>query len=280
MIIWNLVFDELINRIKNKYKNGEVKPIGYADDGTLTAAGTSIAKIIIRLNAALKEVKGWADEMGLRVSAEKTTATLFKKQQKRVKPQDWPQDGLKLNYNGIEIPFTDTVKYLGLEYDRHLNWSNHIKKKIKKVKGMIVNYKKAVRANWSPTQLLNKWLYETCYSPVLTYGCMIWGRNAVKYNTHIASLRSLQGSMLMQYGLFRRNTPHQALEIITGTLPLHLQIKKLMTEAAVRNLKFLDNTAMTSRYLLTLLTDSNFPTNPDLIDRYQQFESRKAKLII
>ena len=65
VIIWNLVFDELINRIKDKYKNGEVKPVGYADDGTLTAAGTSIAKIIVRLNSALKEVKEWADEMGL-----------------------------------------------------------------------------------------------------------------------------------------------------------------------------------------------------------------------
>ena len=83
--------------------------------------------------------------------------------------------------------------------------------------------------------------------------------------------------MLMQYGLFRRNIPHQALKLITDTLPLHLQIKKLMTEAAVRNPRFLDNSATTSRYLLTLLTDSNFPTNSDQIDQILTIQIKENK---
>ena len=49
----------------------------FADDGTLLAFGESINKINNRLNIALKIVKQWADEVGLKISKEKTVGMVF-----------------------------------------------------------------------------------------------------------------------------------------------------------------------------------------------------------
>jgi len=80
-----------------------------------------------------------------------------------------------LYINQSTIPQTDTVKYLGLHFDKRLTWREHVTKTRKyldlKTREMIW-----LIGKHSPLSLTNKLLiYKTVLKPIWTYGLAIWG---------------------------------------------------------------------------------------------------------
>ena len=77
--------------------------------------------------------------------------------------------------NQTDVPHAETVKYLGLHFDKSLTWKDHVQTKRKQldIKTREINW---LIGKHSPLSLENKLLiYKTVLKPVWTYGIELWG---------------------------------------------------------------------------------------------------------
>ena len=98
-----------------------------------------------------------------------------------------------VNLNGITIPQSENVRYLGIHLDRRLTWKKHI---LTKRKALSVQFRKLywLLARNSNLSLHNKLLlYKIIVKPVWSYGVELWG-TAAKSNLDI--VQRFQSKML------------------------------------------------------------------------------------
>ena len=90
----------------------------FADDCAVWESGSSIPSMLSSLQSTLNDVNDWCSRWGFVISKEKSVAMLFTKKLK-VGP-------LSLTINGTSLAFVDEFKYLGIIFDRHLTYKQHI----------------------------------------------------------------------------------------------------------------------------------------------------------
>jgi len=107
------------------------------------------------------------------------------------------------------LPQAETVKYLGLHFDKHLTWKKHVATKRKQLDHITREIHWLI-GKYSPLLLENKLLiYKTVLKPVWTYGIELWGC-ATKSN--IAVIQRYQSKLLRSI-----TTPHGTSQIILST---------------------------------------------------------------
>jgi hypothetical protein len=81
----------------------------------------------------------------------------------------------QLYYNNNTIPQAETVKYLGLHFDKWLNWKHHITQ-TRKYLNLKTRELYWIFGRHSPLSLLSKTLiYKVVLRPVWTYAIELWG---------------------------------------------------------------------------------------------------------
>ena len=94
------------------------------------------------MQVMLNRLVAWGRTKGLEFNSTKTVVILFGKG--RLQPP------FRLEIDNAEIPFSDTVKYLGVVLDKKLTWAVHIDSKITKAKKLLNLVRTATLANWGP----------------------------------------------------------------------------------------------------------------------------------
>ena len=80
-----------------------------------------------------------------------------------------------MQINHTNIPQTETVKYLGIHFDKRLTWKDHVLTKHKQLEQKTREIKWLIGRH-SPLLLENKIIiYKTFLKPVWTYGIELWG---------------------------------------------------------------------------------------------------------
>jgi hypothetical protein len=76
------------------------------------------------MNFILEDVAKWSESHGLKLNSSKTQAMLIAtpNTHKLIDHQNLT----KLTLNGTDITYFDTVKNLGITFDKHLNWDKQI----------------------------------------------------------------------------------------------------------------------------------------------------------
>jgi hypothetical protein len=86
-----------------------------------------------------------------------------------------PQHALNIGYNGKCIEESVNTKFLGLQIDNHLNWTNHIDKLIPKLS-------EACYAVRSMCHIINtdtvKSVYFAYFHSTVKYGIIFWGNSS------------------------------------------------------------------------------------------------------
>jgi hypothetical protein len=147
-----------------------VDSFAFADDVSLECDGPSVVACVDNLQQVITKVESWATLRGLRFSSKKTVAMIFTNKHKQ------PQNVPNIKLYGQEVPFVDSVRYLGVVLDKKLSWKNHIDKKIRSAKFSLVRARNALGTLWGRSPRLTKWLYTGIICPAITYAAMIWGR--------------------------------------------------------------------------------------------------------
>jgi hypothetical protein len=104
---------------------GNFKPIIYADDTTLMATLDVFDSDPLNINTELNKVADWLTINKLSLNVNKTKAMTF-----TATNRAYNKPIIKLN--DCVIDYVDTFNYLGIIFDKNMNWQSHIDHIIKK----------------------------------------------------------------------------------------------------------------------------------------------------
>ena len=212
-VIWNLVFDSLLASLEES----QVIPTGFADDAGLTISGSKPCLMMSCMQHAVDRALEWGRRCGLRFSPEKTVVVLFTRKYKPEIPQ-------QLEMYGKSVPFSDTVKYLGVTLDAKLTWKSHVETKVKAAKTKLNRLRTSMGKLWGINPLMTRWIFIGIIRPALSYGSLVWAR-CMERLWAANALRKVNRISLMMLGHFRRSTPTAGLEVIMQVRPLPIHIK-------------------------------------------------------
>ena len=147
---------------------GDVHLVTYADDITLTTSNPQVNKLKDQMEPYLKKLNIWLKGRFLKLSAEKSIATIFTTWSKEVKFDP------KLEIDGMPIPTKTKSKILGVTLDSMLTYGEHTK--ITKEKSQKRNniLRKIAGNDWGCTKETLGVTYKAIGKSVINYGAPIW----------------------------------------------------------------------------------------------------------
>ncbi|GFW30711.1 probable RNA-directed DNA polymerase from transposon X-element [Trichonephila clavipes] len=92
----------------------------FADDTAVHTTYRRISSVTYALNKHLKLLEKYYDQWKISINVEKSAAVIFTKRRKLPPPPTM--------YN-TTIPWSQSTKYLGIIFDKNLNWKTHIQRK-------------------------------------------------------------------------------------------------------------------------------------------------------
>jgi len=152
----------------------------FADDTNLFSSDRSLLNLESAINKTLPCIFNWLVANKLSLNIKKTNFIIFHPPQKKT------QYSVKLFINGEGIKQVNTIKYLGIYIDSHLNWKAHVSYIAKKIKRCIGVLSK-IRYFVNISVLIQ--LYYSMIFPFLSYGIITWGNT---YQTTLNSLITIQ----------------------------------------------------------------------------------------
>jgi hypothetical protein len=217
-----------MNELLKRLRKTKTHCKAFADDGALITCNKKLWEVMKDAQKAIHVAVEWAKEMGVEFSVEKTVVMLFTN-----KSSSSYQMPNSLKLYGQEIPFSKTAKYLGVTLDDQLSWRPHIKNKIKKAKRTVMAIRSTIGKTWGPSPMCARWSWTGVIRPALTYGAIVWSRNASQAWAK-KKLQRLQRMALSQIAHVRPSIPSAALEVMYGVPPLNLFIQNCAQNAAIR----------------------------------------------
>jgi hypothetical protein len=140
-------------------------------------------------------VGSWCQRWNIKINEGKTQAIYFSKRLRM------PGDELQLN--GRNIPFVNSVKYLGVIFDRRMTWRQHIEKIAAKALGTYIraySIFKSKHLNANIKLIMCRALIRS----IMTYACPTWEFAA---DTQLMNLQRLQNRVLRAISKLDRRTP-------------------------------------------------------------------------
>ena len=155
----------------------------FADDTNLLVVGKSLRYIQKRINIDIKLLCKWLKANKISLNASKTELIIFRDPRKKI------SFDVKIKINGKKLLPCESVKYLGIHIDRHLNWKTHettVSTKLCRALGMLSKIRYYVEHK---TLIM---IYYGIFSSILMYSSLIWGQN----NSIVTRLQILQNKAL------------------------------------------------------------------------------------
>ena len=137
----------------------------YADDTFLCYQHENIKELERDANIELKKVCDWLTANRLTLNVKKSKFMIITK--KRVDTSNF-----SIRINNAELEVCDSYKYLGVYFDKNLNWKTHIEyisEKISKSRGILAKIRNCVE-----TETIRE-IYHALVHSYLKYGILAWG---------------------------------------------------------------------------------------------------------
>jgi hypothetical protein len=168
--------------------HGSTESALYADDTAIFSSGVD-PTIVIRClqehsNALLEYFASWK----IKINSSKTEAIFFSRRRaSRYLP------GSQISVNGINIPWAQKVKYLGLTMDKKLIFKDHCEQLTSKISKLIKVYYPFINRRSRLNKCVKLTLYKTIFRPSLLYASPAWSGCAT---SHKKKLQVLQNKIL------------------------------------------------------------------------------------
>lgn len=156
----------------------------FADDTAILSVGTTILESTTQLQQTLNEIYNWTMKWHIKLNETKSIHIDFTYNKISYLP---------LNLNGIQIPYSNNAKYLGMTLDSKLRWKVHVKKKKEELE---IKYRNMywLMGKQSVLSIHNKLiLYKQILKPIWTYGIQLWGCSSM---SNIMQIQRFQTKVL------------------------------------------------------------------------------------
>ncbi|KAJ4430889.1 hypothetical protein ANN_19480 [Periplaneta americana] len=201
-----------------------VTPQVWVNDLTIFCTGENLTTTQDIIQSSVKRIENWAKETGFKFSTNKSECILFSK---RNTPHIQPE--LYLNNN--KLPIVNTIKFLGIIFDRKLTWAPHLAALKEDCMRRISFLKTLAARNWGADYKVLICSYRILIRSKLDYGCIVY--NSAKPSS-LQKLNVIQNSALrIALGTFR-TSPIASLQIEADELPLDIRRKQLSISYALK----------------------------------------------
>ncbi len=143
----------------------------FADDTFLCSQNDDLKTLESDVNFEIEKVYSWLKMNKLTLNISKSKFMLISNK-KRL------SNNFSVSLNGQDIEQCDSYKYLGVIFDKNLNWKEHINyvcQKVSKACGALAKLRHCVNTN------ILKEFYHSLFHSYVKYGLIVWG-NASKTN--------------------------------------------------------------------------------------------------
>jgi ribonuclease HI len=204
----------------------------YVDDQLILATSSTLERNSVRLAEAFKVIHRRLIALGLSIDFEKTDLIHFTRS--KVNPLTMPPVTLQPSYgNTLQVQPSGVVRWLGIFFDRKLNFKNHVQTMAARARSTTAGLKILANSVRGLNIANARILYKTVVLPVLTFGAEVWytGRRQ-KALVDILSRAQNEGLRWI-LGAFR-TSPAPALHHLTSILPIPHLLQHISTRAAIR----------------------------------------------
>lgn len=219
--------------------NSDINIATYADDTAILASSSNPTEASRSIQKQLDELQLWFNKWNIKVNPDKSIQVTY-----TLRKGNCPS----LTLNGVTIPTSNCVRYLGFRIDRRLTWKEHIQMKRKEVN------MKTKKMFWlfgpkSQLSLENKVrLYKTVLKPTWSYGIELWGTAS---NSNIEILQRYQSKTLRLLS----NAPWF---LNNNCIHRDLCVRNVKDEIRIRSNNYLNRLSNhTNTLAISLLDDSN-----------------------
>ncbi|KAF8623926.1 hypothetical protein AX17_007254 [Amanita inopinata Kibby_2008] len=229
----------------------------YVDDNGIASVSHSLNVNIDRLELAFNTIVNKLSAIGLSIDADKTELIHFPRT-----PGD-PSAEPHININppndrAHSIRPQQVIRWLGIYFDRRLNFKTHIANMATKARSTLAGLKILANSVRGLSIVNARLLYKTVIIPILTFGAPVWHTGRCQ-KTLIRPLETAQNECLRWIlGAFS-TSPVDELHHISAILPMHILLEKISDNAALRLRRLPRHSQVLAR------TPSNWEEhNPDL----------------
>lgn len=196
-VLGPLLFIIYINDIYNSIRNSST--FLFADDTGILNSNTNLKTIEKQLNIDLKSLYKWLCASKISLNVTKTVVVLFHQNKK-----DLNYD-LKLKLNGKYLEHSESVKYLGLQLDQNLSFSEHLNKlsaKLRNANGALSKIRHVASGS------VLKSVFNSLFMSHISYACQTWGQDI---NLNTSRIFKLQKAALRLMSFSNFQAPSQPL---------------------------------------------------------------------
>ena len=122
----------------------------------------------------------WTNRWKIKINENKSTHVTFTMRKTTCPP---------ITFNNQIIPSSNEVKYLGLTFDKRLNWCSHLKQKRKSVNSKLHLLRPLLRSKLSLNNKLS--IYKSIIRPAWLYGIQLWGTAKPSNTKTLQSFQSI-----------------------------------------------------------------------------------------
>jgi len=141
------------------------KPVIYADDTSILVHAAIVMELQVKIVDSIYQINEWFLVNGLTLNLDKTNIIKFSFKKSK-------EEHIHFRYPNIKE--TDSLKFLGLELDKFLNWKNYIDKLLPRLSNACF----AIRSVSSYCDITTiKIIYFAYFHSLLEYGIAFWGNS-------------------------------------------------------------------------------------------------------
>lgn len=196
----------------------DLKVQAYADDQCIIIHGASVKKIERKWADIWTRCEQWEREAKMKYNLAKTEMLFI--------PANRMIRAPVISVGLTRVGASDRVSYLGVYIDWRLNFAGHVAAIREKASKLAPRLRALLGSRSNSSKDLAKIMYDRIVRPCLLYGAEIWGGCAAK--------AALKKQLLITQRMFLRalvpcynTTPTQALMVLAGVIPLHIEAERM-----------------------------------------------------
>lgn len=195
-----------------------VKTQAYADDQCIVVSGTSVKRIEATWSEVWDKCRKWETAAKMSYNLAKTEM-LFVPAGRKVRTP-------VISVGTARIGASDSVSYLGVTLGWRLDFAGHVAEIRKKASKLAPRFRALMRSRSDFTKDTARMIYDRVVRPGLLYGAEIWGSKAAS-SANKKQLLITQRMFLRSLVSCYATTSTQALMVIAGTIPLHIEAERI-----------------------------------------------------
>ncbi|MGL5407107.1 MAG: RNA-directed DNA polymerase, partial [Propionibacteriaceae bacterium] len=161
------LFNVAVNGLLEQVPVG-VHGLAFADDYAIICSKSTAVEACQKIQTAINASTLWASAKGFKFSPEKTKAIRFCRL-RRV--EEIPT----LFLNDSILPYEDSIKYLGVTFDKKLTFTQHVNEVVCNVKLRLNILKVVSNFNWGADRITLLRMYQVLCLSKIDYGCQVYG---------------------------------------------------------------------------------------------------------